>query len=128
MNASSCTQTTDPVAGDHAVVATKRSLGRPVIDVRRDRRVEVVRIDQLRPQLGVGHERLRRVAEDRLDLGAHVGDAAATRELAVFHVDVDGRGDVLDENLQTRAGLLDLAGRVLERRGRAAETTYEHDP
>ena len=71
------------VPGRHPVVGPERPLRRPVLVVRRDRRVEVGGMDQRAARApGRRMNASRRVAEDRLDLRAHVGDPAAVRELA----------------------------------------------
>ena len=78
------------------------------------RRRAIIRMDQARPQLGVADERLRRVAEDRLDLGAHVGETAAVGDAGVRDVDVDGRRDALDEEAVPRIRVGSLDEGVLE--------------
>ena len=65
----------------------------------------VVGVDQARPELGVGDELLGSVAEDPLDLRAHVGQPATVRHAGVGHVDVHRRRDVLDEHPVARTGL-----------------------
>ena len=67
------------VPRDHPVVGAQRTFRGPVLGVRGQGRSAVVRVDQTRPQLRIGEKRLRRIADDRLDLGAHVGEPAAVR-------------------------------------------------
>ena len=103
------------VAGDHPVLGPERPAGRPVLEVGRDGGLAIVGVDQARPELGVGDELLGSVAEDPLDLRAHVGQPATVRHAGVGHVDVHGGGDVLDEHPVARAGLGQLELRPLER-------------
>ena len=65
------------VGGDHPVVGAQRLLGLPVLREGGHGRRPVVGMGQPRPQLRVVEERLGRIAEDGLDLRAHVGEAAA---------------------------------------------------
>ena len=71
-------------------------------------------MDQPRPELGVAQERLRWVAEDPLDLRAHVGQPAAVRDRGILHVDVDGRRNPLDEHPVPGVGRRALDERDLE--------------
>ena len=97
------------VGRDHPVVETKGLLGLPVVGERGDGRRPIVGVGQPRPQLGVCEERLGRVAEDGLDLWAHVGEMPAVGDARVRDVDVDGGRDPLDEGLipGVRLGALD---------------------
>lgn len=101
--------------------------GLPVLPVRRDRGIAVVGVDPARPGLRIVHELVGSISEDAADLRAHVGEATAVGDVGIGHVDVDGGRHVLHEHLEARAGLLDLAGRALERRGRAAQATHQDD-
>jgi len=82
-------------------------------------------MDQLGPQVGIGHERLGRIAEDRLDLRAHVRDPAAARERRIEDVDVDRGRNALDENPVARVRLGMLGERELERVTRPARIIEE---
>ncbi len=71
-------------------------------------------MDQPWPQLRVVDEGLRWVAEDRLDLGAHISSLAAVGDGRVGHVNVDRRRDALDEHAIARVGLSSLEEGHLE--------------
>ena len=72
----------------------------------------------LLPELGVVDVLLRGVAEDRLDLRAHVG----RRHVLVRDVDVDDRRDLLHQRAVLRLGLVELGLRLHQLRD------VEHDP
>ena len=73
--------------------------------VPRDGLLAIVGMDQPRPQLLVGEERLGRVADDRLDLRAHVREPTAIGDRRVGDVDVDGGGHTFDEDPISRIRL-----------------------
>ena len=83
-------------------------------------------MDEARPQLRVADELLRLVAEDPPDLGAHVRQSATIGDVAVGHVDVDRRRDVLDEEPVARPGLGELELSPLE--GDLRPSRSRHDP
>ena len=103
------------VAGDHPVLRPQGQAGLPVLDVGGDRLAPVVGVDEARPQLRVGHELVRPIAEDPADLGAHVGQPATVRHGVVGHVDVDRGRHVLDEDPVARIGLGELEPGTLQR-------------
>ena len=99
------------VAGEHPVLGAEGLAGPPVL-------ARTPRSRPRGPRGGSGSARapgsfdelLGPIAEDAGDLRAHVGEATAVGDVGIGQVDVDGGRDVLDEDLQARAGLLDLAG------------------
>ncbi len=91
------------VPSDDPVVGPQRTLGGPVLRVPRDGLLAIVGMDQPRPQLLVGEERLGRVADDRLDLRAHVREPTAVGDRRVGDVDVDGGGHAFDEDPVSRS-------------------------
>jgi hypothetical protein len=102
------------VPGDHPVLGAERLAGPPVRVVGGDRCGVVLGVDQARPELGIVEELLGSVAEDPRDLGAHVGEPAAVRHVGVGHIDVDRRGDMLDQHPQPGLGLVSLPARLRE--------------
>ena len=113
------------VARKHPVLRPEGLAGLPVLLVRGDCGHAIVGVDAARPELRIVHELVGSIAEDAGDLRAHVGEATAVGDVRIGQVDVDRGRDVLDEHLQARAGLLDLARRLLEGRGRAVQATHE---
>ncbi len=97
------------VGRDHPVVEAQRLLGLPVLCEGGHGRRPVIRMGQPRPQLRVIEECLGRIAEDGLDLRAHVGEVPAVGDARIGDVDVDGGRDALDEGLVPgiRLGSLD---------------------
>jgi hypothetical protein len=61
------------------------------------------------------------------DLGAHVGEAAAVRDVGVGHVDVDRGRDVLDQHPQACRRLDRLAARALERRSGVPQASQQRE-
>ena len=72
-------------------------------------------MDEARPQFRIVHERLGRIAEDRLDLRTHVRQPAAIRHRGVGDVDVHRGRHLLHEYLVARVGLCPLLEGDLER-------------
>ena len=85
----------------------------------------IVAMDQPRPQLGIGDELLRRVADHLLDDGAHVLEPAAIGDVRILDVDIDGRGHVLDERAVAGIGVGALHPGKLELGGLVARHVQE---
>ncbi len=115
------------VAGEHPVLGAERLAGRPVGVVRGDRGLAVVRVDPARPELRVVDQLLGPIPEDARHLRAHVGEAAAVGDVRIGRIDIDRGRDVLDQDLEARAGLLDLARLALEDLGRGAQAGEQDD-
>ncbi len=115
------------VAGEHPVLRAERLAGSPMGLVRGDRGAAILGMNATGPQFRVVDELVRSIPEDARDLRAHVREAAAVGHLGIGQVDVDGGRDVLDEHLQARSGLLDLARAAFEGRGRAPQADEQDD-
>ena len=113
------------VPGEHPVLRAERLAGVPVRVVGGDGGLAVIGVDPARPELGVVDQLLGPVPEDAGDLRAHVGEAAAIRDVGVLHVDVDRGRDMLDEDLEARRRLVRLALRSLEAGSRDTRAPQE---
>ena len=91
-----------------------------MLDVGGQRNLPILGVHQARPQLGVRLELVRRVAEDRSELRAHVVEPAAVGHVRVLDVDVDAGGHVLDQDAVARVGDLLAQDRELELGARVA--------